>query len=88
MDKKINLEQVKEAALTKAGWKGIDYYNDVEVKILRDQFNGDKRFKFKVIVLGYTKNRTNNVKFEFFGDTKKGIYANMLNHDCDNICFM
>ena len=71
----ITLKEIKQASVAIVGYANAQAYH---LKLEKDIYNGNALFHFKLTLTVYHKNRTNNLKYEFYADTKKGLILNML----------
>lgn len=72
----ITLKEIKKAAVLVVGHANALAYR---LKLEKDMHNGVNPYHFKLTLTVYHKNRTSNLKYEFYADTKKGLIVNMLN---------
>jgi hypothetical protein len=73
----ITLREIKKAAVMVVGQNNAISYH---LKLEKDKYNSNSvLFHFKLTLTVYGKNRTANIKYEYFADTKKQLIINMLN---------
>jgi hypothetical protein len=72
---KIKLSDLKIAAKAIVGSSNAQAY---KMKIEKDVHNTNAMFHFKLTLTVYHKNRTSNIKYEYYSDTKVGLLMNML----------
>lgn len=73
----ITLKEIKKAAVMVVGQNNAMNYH---LKLEKDKYNGNSvLFHFKLTLTVYGKNRTSNIKYEFYADNKKKLIMNMLN---------
>lgn len=73
----ITLKEIKKAAVMVVGQNNAITHS---LKLEKDKYNSNSvLFHFKLTLTVYGKNRTSNIKYEFFADTKKKLIMNMLN---------
>lgn len=81
MDKKIvkkhsiTLKEIKKAADMVVGFENAIA---AQLKLEKDIHNGVQLHRFKLTLTVYHKNRTRNLKYEFYGKNKKDLVLNML----------
>ncbi|HAU4290854.1 TPA: hypothetical protein ACQVKY_005269, partial [Serratia marcescens] len=72
----ITLKEIKKAAVIVVGQANQILH---QVKLEKDMHNGVALHRFKLTVTVYAKNRTANIKYEFYASNKKTLVMNMLN---------
>lgn len=72
----ITLKEIKQAAAMVVGQANAHAY---QLKLEKDIHNGVSLHRFKLTLTVYHKNRTKNLKYEFFARNKKELVMLMLN---------
>lgn len=72
----ITLKEIKKAAIMVVGQANQILH---QIKLEKDMHNGVALHRFKLTITVYSKNRTANVKYEFYASNKKTLVMNMLN---------
>ena len=80
MDGKRYNHRAKLSDIKKAAQSIVGRSNSVaaQIKLEKDMHNGNTLFHFKLTITVYGKNRTANIKHEFFADTKEKLLCVML----------
>ena len=72
----ITLKEIKQAAAMVVGQENAYAY---QLKLEKDMHNGVVLHRFKLTLTVYHKNKTRNLKYEFYARNKKELVMNMLN---------